>query len=296
MSLNKVIVCPQPIVWAEIYQNLLNVWKMLVAHGPTIPEPPIPLILSGWIFSNDFDKKIRWEEMNHWAKIYGVSGSIPELKPDAWYTVVKLDDSNPNPYRNWNYKEKAKPSQKEIRDLFERIELTWETIVGEDYAEITWPLRFTGKKFRRLLIVADKNVVPPWGTWNSLSKIESERRTFTDFRKRINSAIQTHEVDHIDFIVKEKNMEHSVFINKVEVKLWKNDADLWDYGCIFRFPSQERELVIEEKYNGNFETRTNALDHVIDYLDALDTLAMKLELQEELKNNYPDFGGLFDFL
>ncbi len=42
--------------------------------------------------------------------------------------------------------------------------------------------------------------------------------------------------------------------------------------------------------------RSFAMDHAIEYVDALDTLAMKLKLQEELKNNYPDIGDLFDFL
>lgn len=296
MSHSKIIVCPQPRVWADIHQNLLKNWKLLVSIDPTIPKPPVPLVLSGWDFTNDVDKKLRWEATKSWAERYGVSGSIPELKPDDWYSVEKLDDSNPNPYRNWNYKEKARPSEKEIRDLFEKIEHNWEEIVGEVFSEITWPLQFTGAKYRRLLVVADKNVVPPWGTWYSLSKIESERRIFTDFRRRINVAIHHHEVDHIDFVTKEKNMEHSIFINEVEVKLWKNEERFWKYGCVFRFPSQESNLIIEEICNHNFSARSVAGDHAIDYLGSLDSLAMNLQVQEELKNNYSDFGDLLDFL
>lgn len=293
-------VCPLPMVWNEIYKNLLQAWEVLVVKDPSIPKPPVPLILNGWVFTNDVDKKWRWEETKSWAAQYGISWIIPDLKPEDWYSVDKLDDSRGDPYgyfrASWNTTSKPKPSKKEIRDLFETIEHSWEEIVSEYFSEITRPLDFTGSKYRRLLIVADRNVNPPWGSWQSLSKIESERRTFTDFRKRINAAIQPHEVDHIDFVTKEKNMEHSVFINEVEVKLHKNDEGFWAYGCVFRFPSNDSKLIIEEKCNKNFSTRSDAVDHAIEYVDALDTLAMKLKLQEELKNKHPDIGDLSDFL
>ncbi len=139
-------------------------------------------------------------------------------------------------------------------------------------------------------------MVPPWGAWYSLSKKESERRIFTEFRKNINSAIHPHEVDHIDFVTKEKNMVHSIFINEVEVKLHKNDEGFWEYGCVFRFPSHDSKLIIEEKCNYIFLAHIDALDHAIEYVDALDTLAMKLDLQEELKKNFNNFGDLLDFL
>jgi len=269
----------------------------MVTNDSTIPKPPVPLILSGWIFSNDVDKKLRWEEMKSWAEQYGVSGLMPELKPDDWYSVVKLDDSNPNPYRNWNYKERTKPSEKEVLNLFEKIERTWEVIVGKKFAEITWPVRFTGKKFRRLLIVVDKNAVPPWGSWQSLSKIESERRSFTDFRKRINAAIHPHEVDHIDFITKEKNMEHSVFIKDVEILLSKNDQNLWEYCCKFCSSGKQDETIFEERILLHFGTRLDAYEHAIEYIDKLETIAMNMELQEELyKNRNLDLKDFLDFI
>ena len=40
-------------------------------------------------------------------------------------------------------------------------------------------------------------------TYTYLSSVESERRTFTQFRASVNKAISPHEVDHIDFITEE---------------------------------------------------------------------------------------------
>lgn len=40
---------------------------------------------------------------------------------------------------------------------------------------------------------------PPWGSWQALSPVEAERRTFTEFRKRVNEIITPHGVDHVEF-------------------------------------------------------------------------------------------------
>ncbi|MBK6631442.1 MAG: hypothetical protein IPG33_10575 [Betaproteobacteria bacterium] len=74
----------------------------------------------------------------------------------------------------------------------------WAEIVGNELANVTRPLLFTGEKARRLLILANATSTPPWGSW-SLSTQESKRRTFSHFRAAINEAIAPHEVDHIDF-------------------------------------------------------------------------------------------------
>ena len=63
---------------------------------------------------------------------------------------------------------------------------------------MTKPLRFTGKKKRRLVVRADEKHAPPWGGWNALAPGEN-RRAFTHLRSAINRAISPLQVDQIDF-------------------------------------------------------------------------------------------------
>src|SRR5208337_1649632 len=91
----------------------------------------------------------------------------------------------------------------QIKQYMDTLLSHWSEIVGNELASITRPLVFTGRKARRLLVLADSAITPPWGGWSHLSIQESERRTFTRFRAAINKAIAPHEVDHIDFIIKE---------------------------------------------------------------------------------------------
>jgi hypothetical protein len=46
-------VCPDKHVWFNIYKKL----KAKSIEDPSIPPPPINLILAGWAFSDDFEKK-----------------------------------------------------------------------------------------------------------------------------------------------------------------------------------------------------------------------------------------------
>ena len=40
-------------------------------------KPPVPLILAGWNFSEDWQKKDRWLEIIKWANDNGCSDLIP---------------------------------------------------------------------------------------------------------------------------------------------------------------------------------------------------------------------------
>lgn len=103
-------------------------------------------------------------------------------------------------YRSWDYDPKNRPSSEALARYTEILKSRWSEIVGADIALSTRPLGFTGNKARRLLVHASGTFCPPWGGWSYLSRVESERRSFTQFRASINKTIQPHEVDHVDFI------------------------------------------------------------------------------------------------
>ena len=102
-------------------------------------------------------------------------------------------------YLPWNFEPRPKPSQEEANNALILLKQDWESVVGPDLAEATHPLKFTGKKLRRLVVQADANVKPPWGTWMALDPGEN-RRAFTEFRSTVNKQIHPLFVDHIDFI------------------------------------------------------------------------------------------------
>lgn len=81
-------VCPQPQKWNEIHQSLKTAWEQA---GSQSDVPPIPLILNGWVFSSDFEKKQRWQNTIAWAQQHDCSGLIPELTEDERYFVAELN-------------------------------------------------------------------------------------------------------------------------------------------------------------------------------------------------------------
>ena len=69
-------ICPQPYKWNEIHQRLQEAWRELGRKGS---PPPTPLILGGWIYSGDEDKKRTWEATVAWAERRGLAHLIPML-------------------------------------------------------------------------------------------------------------------------------------------------------------------------------------------------------------------------
>ena len=191
--------------WHEAYQRLTRYTK---TRKCVPPLPPKPLILSGWTYSNDIEKKNRWEETVRWATDNGcveLTNGIPDsefyfVDEPTTYTVGPMGGPM---YRHWDYKEKNCPSSEVLEKNMKTLLDHWPEIAGKELSSITRPLVFTGNKARRLLVQADSASQPPWGGWTYLSGVESERRTFTRFRAAVNKAISPHEVDHIDFITDE---------------------------------------------------------------------------------------------
>jgi len=133
--------------------------------------------------------------------VEGISDSeFYEVEELTTYQVGPMGDPL---YRPWNYEKKNLLSQNDTESYLKYLISNWESIVGKELSRVTKPYVFTGEKARRLLVYCEESYNPPWGAWSHLSNIESERRSFTAFRKAVNKAISPHEVDHIDFIIEE---------------------------------------------------------------------------------------------
>jgi len=193
--MNEIFVCPMPDTWNKVFMDLLSAWKQNPrGKGP----PPTPLILGGWNFSGDFEKNAVWEATKQWANEMDLSHLIPELTDKQSYFVSSMQ-SYSCPSEFWNYNPREKPEKEAIDNAIEKLKADWVSIVGSKLAEITTPVCFTGKKSRRLLVSANFDTNPPWGTWSKKSAGE-EGKAFTVFRRDINEAISPMEIDHIDFI------------------------------------------------------------------------------------------------
>lgn len=208
-------VCPNPIPWQEAYERLTK-FAQLKPCAP--PSPPKPLILAGWAYSNDIEKMKRWEETVDWAVKNKCAHLVSEIPDSAFYFVDNPASYTIGPlggpmYRAWDFEVKTRPPSEKIEYLVDVLLSCWSEIVGNDLAGITRPLAFTGKKARRLLVLANAATTPPWGGWAHLSANELERRRFTHFRAAINKAIAPHEVDHIDFTT-EDNAEQGAPVGR----------------------------------------------------------------------------------
>lgn len=195
-------ICPNPMQWSEIFKNLTEYAQ---SHPCRPPTPPKPLILSGWTHTNDIEKLERWEETITWASENNCARLISEIPDSAFYFVDTPTTYQVGPfggpmYRSWESEPSTRPDREQVDEAMDTLTRRWPEIAGTALAGITRPLKFTGEKARRLLVLADPTASPPWGEWARLSANESERRTFTSLRAAVNAAIAPHEVDHIDFV------------------------------------------------------------------------------------------------
>lgn len=65
-------ICPNPVAWNNIYKQLQ---AFALSHPCVPPAPPVPLVLAGWAYSNDVEKRDRWSQTVSWATLNG----CPEL-------------------------------------------------------------------------------------------------------------------------------------------------------------------------------------------------------------------------
>lgn len=194
---------PIPVEWARMHCLLAEAWK--VKADPAIPQPPTPLILSGAAFSKASDIRRRWAEFIEWANSYGHSAVLFAALPSPPHEDVaqQIAGVGENSLRWWPtfgeqfHQPKDKPSRELVKTTFQKLHDCWPKVAGPELAAHTKPLYFTGHKSRRLVVAANPNILPPWGSWYFAS---SNLRSFTTFRKGANSVIAPMEVDVIDFL------------------------------------------------------------------------------------------------
>ena len=61
-------ICPNPAAWNKVFKQLE---AFALSHPCVPPAPPVPLILAGWVYSNDIGKKDRWNQTISWATLNG---------------------------------------------------------------------------------------------------------------------------------------------------------------------------------------------------------------------------------
>ncbi len=193
-------VCPLPMVWAKIHREL----SRIATKNPDIPLPPVPLILAGWNFSDDFEKNDRWESTVEWTKKFGGAELISTLKDNDYYCV---DQFTRPAFLDYQWGETTppatRPADDELTNLIEKLSIQWDQIAGVD-SVFTRPLNFSGAKARSLTVEFDTDELPSWGTWGNEpggyhDQHFTNKASFTVLRQRINDAVQPHKIDHVVF-------------------------------------------------------------------------------------------------
>jgi hypothetical protein len=190
-------VSPHPDAWHRVYKSMCR-----HAEAVNCDPPPKPLILAGAAFTNDIEKATRWDEFVRWANANGCLEMV-DLPLSDFYFTDELSDYSIGPmggpiYLPWSWDAKPCPSREQLQVSLETLLNKWSEICPE-IAMFTKPLRFSGEKKRALLVIADQGRTAPWGSWESLSRDESKRATFRQFRASVNKVVAPHMVDHIIF-------------------------------------------------------------------------------------------------
>ena len=169
-----------------------------------VPSPPRPLILAGWVYSSDVEKRERWHATLAWAKAWEFEHIIGDIDPMDMHMVAVPTNYDTGPmggpmFQEWTSDPKRVPSTEELERAMRTLLQRWIELAGDELAKGTSPICFSGPKKRKLIVHADPAMTPPWGTWNSLAD-GPDRRHFTRLRAAINDAIVPIEIDHIDFV------------------------------------------------------------------------------------------------
>jgi hypothetical protein len=89
----RIVICPKPDTWVELHRRLQAAAKA----SPSIPPPPVPLILAGWIYSNDVEKRKRWQETLAWADRHGLGTLLSDIPDDLMDVVSDPSDDRIGP-------------------------------------------------------------------------------------------------------------------------------------------------------------------------------------------------------
>lgn len=74
--------CPQPGEWDRVHTALK---RASAARGIDAASLPVPLILNGWWYSNDEEKRARWNATVNWAASQELSTLLPVLDETTGY-------------------------------------------------------------------------------------------------------------------------------------------------------------------------------------------------------------------
>src|ERR1022692_1731816 len=198
------LVCPLPASWAAVYTVLTRAWEESGREGGREgPPPPVPLILAGWIATNDLEKAQRWQETVTWARDRDLERILADLREQDKYCVEEFTTYEVGPfggpmYLTWNFDAKPVPDARSVQMAMAILLKEWPTHCWLGSRQDDQTARVHRKKKRRLVVKADAEQVPPWGSWNCLAPGE-DRRAFTRRRSAINQAISPLKVDHIYF-------------------------------------------------------------------------------------------------
>ncbi len=194
-----------PTKWTELWEMLPNIKRVGCSWDP-LP----PLILGAWWHSSELEKQERFFSHLQYAYKHGilnkVSNYLRNLSENEWCHSgeaggISLEDYY---YSNEVFEAKVKPSNDIIINSLKTLHNNWIEIAGEKIAKVTEPYNFSGKKARRLNVkVLDEKIKPDWGSWWSLD-ISENPNLFTNFREKINKAINPHSIDHIFFFKRGK--------------------------------------------------------------------------------------------
>ncbi len=133
-----------------------------------------------------------------WAEERSLLHLIQVPAPEHRYYVRVITDwipSDPVDYKH--HKPAPVPAKEDLSRAIQRLVDSWPKVAGALAGECH-PLKFTGSKGRRLLVLVTGEAQPPWGGWFRLAD-SPKRLEFTAFRKRVNEALAPHHVDHVDF-------------------------------------------------------------------------------------------------
>lgn len=196
-------ICPAPSTWAQIASDLIRFWK--VELNNVGPSPPY-LVLSGWNYSDDYNKMNTWLNCIRWAEERDCSHLIPEIPENYWYQkdilygfrsleenfinnkkFDKVSKKLTQEERNLQFN--AKPSKKltkEERDhQFNLLKAKWAESFGDEY----FPKRLSGKKCKRLIVKSSK--------WKTHPQRNSHLKPITI--TNVNNLLEGHTIYEIDF-------------------------------------------------------------------------------------------------
>jgi hypothetical protein len=84
-------VCPQPMRWMELWEMLPDRQRSGIGGGW---EPPTPLVLSGWWYSINSEKMVRFRQHIEWAESHGclaqVDAFIRGLSKEEWHYIGEI--------------------------------------------------------------------------------------------------------------------------------------------------------------------------------------------------------------